>query len=89
MAKASGISVCLVTNPSKNPAKIKKGMVLKSILSPFFTPLLNDSSLLNVVGNKIPLARTNPAAPDIIITEISIVPCIHMVLADSQSKPLS
>ena len=35
MANQSGISVCLVTNPSKKPAIIKNGMVLIKIFNPF------------------------------------------------------
>ncbi len=74
MASQSGISVCLVTKPSKNPAIIKKGTVLSIILRPFLTPRLKDSNRVYVPGKSIPFAKTSPAHPAMMITEISMVP---------------
>ena len=43
-ANQSGISVWRVTKPSKNPAIIKNGTVLMTILSPAFMARTNDSN---------------------------------------------
>lgn len=45
MAAKSGIEVSLVTKPSRNPAMMKKGMVLTTIFNPLFTPMVKDFSL--------------------------------------------
>jgi hypothetical protein len=42
IAIQSGISVCLVTKPSRKPARIKKGMVLIKIFTPPLAPLTKD-----------------------------------------------
>ena len=46
MASQSGMPVKRVTKPSKNPAMMKKGIVLITILSPAFTPFIKDCSLV-------------------------------------------
>lgn len=63
-----------VTNPSKNPAAIVKGMVLKKILKLFLNPIFNEFILENVCGNKIEAPKINPAAASITIPKISIEP---------------
>jgi len=45
MANQSGIVVILVTKPSRNPARIKNGIVLITIFKPSFIPKVNDFSL--------------------------------------------
>jgi len=89
MASQSGIYVILVTKPSRKPAMIKNGTVLITIFKPSLIPMVKDFNLVNVPGNNMLLPTTKPAAPATIITEISMVPCIHIVLADSHSNPCS
>lgn len=72
--KISGMPVILVTNPSKKPAIINIGTKPTIIFRPFFAPFLNDCSLEYVPGNNNPLPIIMPAAPAIIIAEISSVP---------------
>ena len=64
----------LVTKPSKKPAANVKGKVLINILTPSFTPVLNDVILENVFGNRILAPKINPAAPSMTIAKISIEP---------------
>lgn len=63
-----------VTNPSKNPAAMVKGTVLKKILKLFLNPIFNDCMREKVWGNKIEAPKTNPAADSITIAKISIEP---------------
>lgn len=64
----------LVTNPSKNPAAIVKGTVLKKILKLFLNPIFSEVILENVCGNKMEAPKINPAADSITIAKISIEP---------------
>ena len=63
-----------VTNPSKNPAAIVNGTVLKKILKLFLNPIFNEVILENVCGNNIEAPKINPAADSITIAKISIEP---------------
>lgn len=70
-----GISIeYLVIKPSRNPALIVKGKVLKNILKLFLKPILNEFILEKVLGNKIEAPKINPAADSITIAKISIEP---------------
>lgn len=64
----------LVTNPSKNPAEIVNGTVLKKILKLFLNPIFNEVILEKVCGNKIEAPKINPAADSITMAKISIEP---------------
>lgn len=46
IASQSGISVCRVTKPSRNPATMKKGTVLITIFNPALTPCTKEVSLV-------------------------------------------
>ena len=72
--KKTGIPVCLVTNDSRKPAVINIGIRLTIIFKPSFEPILKDCKREYVPGKSILLPRTNPAAPAIMIDEISSVP---------------
>lgn len=63
-----------VTNPSRNPAAIVKGTVLRNILKLFLNPIFNEWIREKVCGNKIDAPNTNPAADSITIAKISIEP---------------
>ena len=70
-----GISIeYLVIKPSRNPALIVKGNVLRNILKLFLKPILNEFTLEKVFGNKIEAPKINPAAVSITIAKISIEP---------------
>ena len=69
-----GIWVNLVTKDSRNPAAINKGINPIIILMPSFAAIRKDCLREYVFGNKILLPRINPAAPAIIMDEISKVP---------------
>lgn len=63
-----------VMKPSKNPAAIVNGMVLKKILKLFLKPVLREFILEYVRGNRMEAPRINPAADSITIPKISIEP---------------
>lgn len=63
-----------VTKPSKTPAAIVKGTVLKNILKLFLNPIFKEFILENVLGNKIEAPKINPAADSITMAKISIEP---------------
>lgn len=70
-----GISIeYRVINPSRNPALIVNGKVLRNILKLFLKPILKEFTLENVFGNKIEAPKINPAAVSITIAKISIEP---------------
>jgi hypothetical protein len=70
----TGINVCRVTNPSRNPAKIKKGTSEITILIPSAAPFRKAYPRGYEPGNRILLPNTIPAPPAIIIEVISRVP---------------
>lgn len=63
-----------VIKPSRNPALMVKGNVLRNILKLFLNPILNELILENVLGNSIEAPKINPAAVSITIAKISIEP---------------
>ena len=63
-----------VTKPSRNPAAMVNGTVLKKILKLFLNPILSEFILENVCGNKIEAPKINPAADSMTIAKISIEP---------------
>lgn len=63
-----------VMKPSRNPAEIVKGMVLKNILKLFLKPIFNEFILEYVLGNKIDAPKINPAVDSITMAKISIEP---------------
>ena len=70
-----GISIeYRVINPSRNPALIVKGKVLRNILKLFLKPILKELTLEKVLGNNIEAPKINPAAVSITIAKISIEP---------------
>lgn len=70
-----GISIeYRVINPSRNPALIVKGKVLRNILKLFLKPILKEFTLEKVLGNNIEAPKINPAAVSITIAKISIDP---------------
>lgn len=70
-----GISIeYLVMKPSRNPALMVKGNVLRNILKLFLKPIFNEFNLEKVLGKRIEAPRINPAALSITIAKISIDP---------------
>ena len=70
-----GISIeYRVIKPSKKPALIVKGKVLKNILKLFLKPILKEFILEKVLGNRIEAPKINPAADSITMAKISIEP---------------
>lgn len=63
-----------VTKPSKIPAAMVKGTVLKNILKLFLNPIFSELIRENVCGNKMDAPKINPAADSITIAKISIEP---------------
>ena len=63
-----------VINPSKNPAAIVNGIVLKNILKLFLNPFFKEFILEYVLGKSIEAPRINPAVDSITIPKISIEP---------------
>ena len=57
------------------------------ILIPSFEARLKEERRLYVFGNKIPRAMINPAVADMIIAEISSVPCIQITMSDFSPNP--
>lgn len=70
-----GISIeYRVIKPSRNPALIVKGNVLRNILKLFLKPIFKEFTLENVLGNKMDAPKINPAAVSMTIAKISIEP---------------
>ena len=69
-----GICVNLVTNDSRKPAIKNNGTKPTIIFTPSFAEIKKDCLLEYVFGNKIELPKIKPAAPAIIIDDISKVP---------------
>ena len=88
MLSHTGISVCLVTKPSKNAATIKMGTMPIATFMPSLAPFFNETTRLYVLGNKRLLPKIMPAAPAMMIDEISKVPCIQTTRIDFIPKPL-
>lgn len=65
---------------------MKIGTRLTIIFKPSLEPIMKDCLLEYVPGNRILLPKTNPAAPAIMIAEISSVPCIQITRIDSNNK---
>ncbi len=63
-----------VIKPSRNPALIVNGNVLRNILKLFLNPILKELILEKVFGNKMEAPKINPAAVSITIAKISIEP---------------
>ena len=63
-----------VIKPSRKPALIVKGNVLRKILKLFLKPILNEFILEKVLGNKIDAPKIKPAEVSITIPKISIAP---------------
>ena len=75
--------------PSRNPALIVKGKVLKNILNVFLKPILKEFNLEKVFGKSMEAPKINPAADSITIAKISIEPCIQMPRTLFQKTPCS
>ena len=70
-----GISIeYRVIKPSKNPALMVNGKVLRNILKLFLKPILKEFALEKVLGNKIEAPKMNPAVVSITMAKISIEP---------------
>ncbi len=70
-----GISIeYRVIKPSRKPALIVNGNVLRNILKLFLNPILNEFTLEKVFGNIIEDHKINPAAVSITMAKISIEP---------------
>lgn len=70
-----GISIeYRVMNPSRNPAEIVKGKVLRNILKLFLKPTLKELTLEYVLGKRIEAPKINPATASITIAKISMEP---------------
>ena len=70
-----GISIeYRVIKPSRNPALMVKGKVLRNILKLFLKPILSEFNLEKVFGNRIEAPRINPAALSMTMAKISIEP---------------
>lgn len=63
-----------VIKPSRKPAAMVNGMVLKKILKLFLNPILKELIREKVFGNNIDAPKMNPAAVSITIPKISIEP---------------
>ncbi len=70
-----GISIeYRVIKPSRNPALMVKGKVLRNILKLFLKPILSEFNREKVLGKRIEAPRINPAALSITMAKISIEP---------------
>ena len=70
-----GISIeYRVIKPSRNPALIVNGNVLRNILKLFLKPILNELILEKVFGKRIEAPKINPAAVSITMAKISMEP---------------
>lgn len=85
----TGIVECRVTKPSRKAAAIKMGTRPMSIFEPSLAPLFIDANRLKVPGKIMLLPRIKPAAPAMMIEEISNVPCIQITSIDFNPRPLS
>lgn len=63
-----------VIKPSRNPALMVKGKVLRNILKLFLKPILSEFNLEYVLGKRIDAPKINPAADSITMAKISIEP---------------
>lgn len=63
-----------VIKPSRKPALIVNGMVLRKILKLFLKPILKEFILEKVLGKRIEAPKINPAVVSITIAKISIAP---------------
>lgn len=77
----------LVTKPSRIPAAIVKGTVLKKIFKLSLKPILNEFNREKVRGNRIEAPRIKPQADSITMAKISIEPCIQIPCTLSQKTP--
>ena len=67
-----------VTKPSRIPAAIVKGTVLRKIFKLSLKPILNEFNREKVLGNRMEAPRINPQADSMMIAKISIEPCIQI-----------
>jgi len=81
-----GIVEYLVINPSRKAAAINTGTNPIISFIPSRAPRFSESILLCVFGNSKLLPRIKPAAPAIMIAEISSVPCIHTTSTDCHPR---
>ena len=86
MLTAFGIVEYLVIKPSKNAAAINTGTSPIISFIPSRAPRFRESILLCVFGNNKLLPRIKPAAPAMMIAEISRVPCIQTTSTDCQPR---
>ena len=63
-----------VIKPSKNPAAIVNGKVLKKILKLFLKPILKEFILEKVLGYNIEAPKIKPALVSITMAKISMAP---------------
>lgn len=63
-----------VIKPSRNPALMVNGKVLRNILKLFLKPILREFNREYVLGNNIDAPKINPAADSITMAKISIEP---------------
>ena len=87
MLSQTGIPEYLVTNPSKKAATINIGINPIIIFIPSFAPRFREYNRLCVPGNRMLLPRTKPAAPAMMIEDISSVPCIQTTSTDCHPSP--
>ena len=83
----AGNPVSRVTNDSKNPANMKSGVLPMMILMARLVDNCNEVDRLYVPGKSKPLPSTYPAAPAMIMAEISMVPCIQIVKNEVIKSP--
>ena len=70
-----GISIeYRVIKPSRNPALMVKGKVLRNILKLFLKPILKEFTLEKVLGKRIEAPKINPAEVSITMAKISMEP---------------
>src|SRR5450631_479098 len=87
MLSQMGMVAYRVTNPSRKAAMINTGTSPIIIFIPSFAPRLREGILLKVPGNRRLLPKTRPAAPAIIMEDISSVPCIQITSTDFHPRP--
>ena len=63
-----------VIKPSRKPAAMVKGKVLKNIFKLSLNPIFKELTLEYVFGNKMEAPKINPAAVSITMAKISIEP---------------
>lgn len=70
-----GISIeYRVMKPSRNPALMVNGKVLRNILKLFLKPILKEFTLEKVLGKRIEAPKINPAQVSITMAKISMEP---------------